>query len=147
LGADRDGARAGVSAIDAAVAAAAAATQQSPRAEQADAAAGGGGVACWLASKLGVAEEFAASAPLDCSEAAASRRAPPPPLRGWRLALLAERTPAQMVQVHLRARDWGSALQLCKAAGLHPDAVYRARWAAAPVSKVNIQVGWVDREL
>lgn len=101
--------------------------------------AGARGAAGWLASKLGVLDEVAdsAAAAAGSSEGGAASEQL---LKGWQLVLLAERTPAQMVQVHLREHDWGSALQLCKVAGIHPDTVYRARWAAAPVSRENIQV-------
>jgi hypothetical protein len=95
-----------------------------------------GGVAGWLAGRLGVSADVAAAAGTGGGGAGGAA----PEALGWRLALLAERTPAQMVGVLLRERDWGGALQLCKAARLHPDVVYRARWAAEPVSKDNIQV-------
>jgi hypothetical protein len=94
-----------------------------------------GGVSGWLAGRLGVADDVAAAAGTGGGAGAAGEA------RGWRLVLLAERSPAQMVGVLLRERDWGGALQLCKAARVHPDVVYRARWAAEPVSKDNIQVG------
>lgn len=42
------------------------------------------------------------------------------------------------MQVYLRDHDWGNAFQICRVYGVDPDIVYRARWAAAPVSKVNI---------
>lgn len=144
-GGGRSGAMSALEAALAAAAAPPATPQPGSRNGGAAAAPRPPGAAGWLASKLGVGEEAAAAARPPGSAgprpAAFSNGAAEPPPRGWRLHLVAERTPAQMVQVHLRRRDWGSALQLCKAAGLHPDVVYRARWAAAPVSKANIQVG------
>ncbi|KAG2491906.1 hypothetical protein HYH03_009857 [Edaphochlamys debaryana] len=61
---------------------------------------------------------------------------PPPP--GLRLVMMAERTPAQMMQVYLREQQWGHALELCSAFGLDADTVYRARWAGRPVDAANI---------
>jgi hypothetical protein len=95
----------------------------------------------WLAMRLGVGAEYRAA----CASAAAACRtgtaAPDAaPAAGWRLVRLERRSAAQMVALHLRDQDWGRALRLAKAAGVGTDVVYKARWAAAAVSKVNIQV-------
>jgi hypothetical protein len=97
---------------------------------------GGGGLVVWLAARLGVAEEFAAAKAAQrrgdrssggwpgwpaTVKAAAARGA------GWRLSVLAERTAGQMVEAHLRDHDWGRAMVLARAAGVHPDVVYKGR--------------------
>lgn len=43
------------------------------------------------------------------------------------------------LQVYVRERSWGAALELCAAHGLDADAVHRARWASRPVDAANIQ--------
>eukprot|EP00879_Flechtneria_rotunda_P020278 GHRR01021326.1.p1 GENE.GHRR01021326.1~~GHRR01021326.1.p1 ORF type:complete len:777 (+),score=379.23 GHRR01021326.1:752-3082(+) len=94
-------------------------------------------VAGWLAHKLGVAD--AARSPVAAGAAGEDVNTHSGCQNtGWRLVLLAERTPAQLVQVHLRCHDWGSALHISRAYGLDTDAVYRARWAASPVSRGSI---------
>jgi hypothetical protein len=42
------------------------------------------------------------------------------------------------LQAHLRSHDWGSAFHISRAYGLDADVVYRARWAASPVSRASI---------
>ncbi len=43
------------------------------------------------------------------------------------------------VQVYVRERSWGAALELCAAHGLDADEVHKARWASRPVDAANIQ--------
>ncbi|GLI69541.1 hypothetical protein VaNZ11_014186 [Volvox africanus] len=81
-------------------------------------------------AKRGARMSWGAAASLE-PEAAAG-----PP--GLRLVLLAERTPEEMLKVHMRNQQWGRALELCAAAGLDADRVYAARWASRPVDAANI---------
>jgi hypothetical protein len=100
---------------------------------------GGGGVTGWLAARLGVGEEFA-GLKVEAREARRRRSSGggggAARARGgaaaeapacWRLSVLAERTAPEMVQAHLRERDWGRAMVLARAAGVHPDVVYKGR--------------------
>ncbi|GIL74909.1 hypothetical protein Vretimale_2528 [Volvox reticuliferus] len=81
-------------------------------------------------AKRGPRMSRGAAAPLE------SETALGPP--GLRLLLLAERTPEEMLRVHMRHQQWGRALELCAAAGLDADRVYAARWASRPVDAANI---------
>ncbi|WIA15951.1 hypothetical protein OEZ85_012693 [Tetradesmus obliquus] len=92
-----------------------------------------GGMAGLLARGLGVADEAAAAA-----AAAAGGGLAGSSFAGWRLVLLSECTPQQLVQAHLRSHDWGSAFYISRAYGLDADVVYRARWSASPVSRASI---------
>lgn len=102
------------------------------------------GFAGWLSRRLGIADEAAAAA---AKTAAASKPSQATSTldgaalhrpAGWRLTLLAERSPSQLVQAHLRAQDWGSALQVSRLFGLDTDVVYLARWAASAVNRASI---------
>ena len=66
----------------------------------------------------------------------------PPPERGgstrWRLATIGARSPAEMLQAHIDAEEWGVALQLARRHALDPDEVHKARWLASPPSKEAI---------
>ncbi|KXZ45400.1 hypothetical protein GPECTOR_55g306 [Gonium pectorale] len=86
---------------------------------------------------------------------AAAAAPPPPPPPGYRLVLLAERTPAQMLRasagrgwcalyqglgalVYVRRQQWDAALALAARAGLPADAVRVARWSGRPADGANI---------
>lgn len=60
-------------------------------------------------------------------------------LPGWRLTLLAQRTPEQMLQVHLRMHAWDAAQALAHVYRMDADAVYRARWGSRRVDESAIQ--------
>ncbi|EFJ42827.1 hypothetical protein VOLCADRAFT_107073 [Volvox carteri f. nagariensis] len=93
---------------------------------------GSGGVAAADGVRSARASRGAAAS----AEAAAAASAAAAP--GLRLLLLAQRTPEEMLQVHMRHQQWGRALELCAAAGLNADRVYGARWASRPVDAANI---------
>lgn len=68
-----------------------------------------------------------------------------------RIISINERTPTEMVDLHMESQEWGLALALARQHGLETDRIYRTRWLSGPVtiegiadslSKINDR-GWV----
>ena len=68
-----------------------------------------------------------------------------------RIISINERTPTEMVDLHMESQEWGLALALARQHGLETDRIYQTRWLSGPVtiegiadslSKINDR-GWV----
>lgn len=61
-----------------------------------------------------------------------------PPIRKWRLTTTVERSPLEMMSVHIRHEEYGAALSLAKLYGLDTDLAYKARWERSDFGPASI---------
>jgi hypothetical protein len=69
-----------------------------------------------------------------------SRAAPPSPsISKWRLTSIVERSPLEMMGVHIKHEEYGTALSLAKLYDLDTDLVYKARWEKSDLDSASVQ--------